>query len=364
MADSKSVAVVPLKGANYPTWKIQCKMALMKEGLWRIVTGEETAPDRGTESERAKFASRRDRALATVVLSVDTSLLYLIGNPEDPALVWKKLADQFEKKTWATRLDLRRKLHSLRLKEGDSAQEHIRIMTELFDALSIAGETISEEDRVVYLLASLPEKYNVLVTALEAHADVPKLEVVTERILHQERKFEDRGGASGTGEGALTLHGSSKQKPKVKCHHCGKLGHIKRFCRKLKAEKEKSEGSEKAAISAVKEDSDSESSALVGVADQALSSVSSPNEQRAWIVDSGATSHMCRDKKSFSALYQSEDPVDVVLGDGRTLSAVGRGNVELDMVLPNGKVKSCTLYDVLYVPDLSYNLVSVRKSGY
>ena len=82
-----------------------------------------------------KFTSRRDRALATVVLSVDTSLLYLIGDPEDPVAVWKKLADQFEKKTWANRLDLRRKLHSLRLKDGDSALEHIKVMTELFDAL-------------------------------------------------------------------------------------------------------------------------------------------------------------------------------------------------------------------------------------
>ena len=85
-----------------------------------------------------------------------TSLLYLVGNPEDPVVVWKKLADQFEKKTWATRLDLRRKLHSLRLKDGDSAQEHIKVMTELFDSLSVAGETVSEDDRVVYLLASLP----------------------------------------------------------------------------------------------------------------------------------------------------------------------------------------------------------------
>ena len=135
MADSKLVAIVPLKGTNYPTWKIQCKMALMKDGLWRIVSGDETAPTGGSESERAKFASRRDRALATVVLSVATSLLYLIGNPEDPAVVWRKLADQFEKKTWATRLDLRRKLHALRLREGDSAQEHIKLMTELFDAL-------------------------------------------------------------------------------------------------------------------------------------------------------------------------------------------------------------------------------------
>ena len=102
--------------------------------------------------------------------------------------MWKKLADQFEKKTWATRLDLRRKLHSMRLKGGDSAQEHIKAMTELFDSLSVAGEPVSGEDRVVYFLASLSDDYNVLVTALEANEDVSKLEVVTERLLHQERK--------------------------------------------------------------------------------------------------------------------------------------------------------------------------------
>ena len=38
-----------------------------------------------------------------------------------PVVVWKKLANQFKKKTWAARLDLHRKLHSLRLKDGESA---------------------------------------------------------------------------------------------------------------------------------------------------------------------------------------------------------------------------------------------------
>ena len=65
-------AVVPLNGTNYPTWKIQCRMALMKEGLWNIVSEEEIEPDSGT-NETAKFRSRRDRALATIVLSVDTA---------------------------------------------------------------------------------------------------------------------------------------------------------------------------------------------------------------------------------------------------------------------------------------------------
>ena len=65
-------------------------------------------------------------------------------------------------------------------------------MTEFFDALTVAGETVSEEDRIVYLLASLPKSYNVLMTALEANENVPKLEVVIERIVHQERKSKDR----------------------------------------------------------------------------------------------------------------------------------------------------------------------------
>ncbi len=62
MADSKTMDVVPLKGSNYPTWSPNS----MKDGLWRIVTGEDTAP--GNEAERVKFDTRRDRALATVVL--------------------------------------------------------------------------------------------------------------------------------------------------------------------------------------------------------------------------------------------------------------------------------------------------------
>ena len=173
----------------------------MKEGLWRIVTGE-VAPS-GSASEQAKIAARKDRALASIVLSVDTSLLYLISDLQDPVVVWRKLAGQFEKKTWATRLDLRRKLHLLQLKDGQSAQAHIKVMTELFDSLAVAGEDVSEENHVVYLLASLPESYNVLVTALKANEDVPKFEVVTEHILQQERKSKEKGQ---NGEGVLITH--------------------------------------------------------------------------------------------------------------------------------------------------------------
>ena len=45
-----------------------------------------------------KFVARPDRALAIIVLPVDPSLLYLLGEHEDPGTVWKKLAEQFQNK--------------------------------------------------------------------------------------------------------------------------------------------------------------------------------------------------------------------------------------------------------------------------
>ena len=38
------MAIVSLNGSNYPTWKIQCRMALLKDGLWSIVSGTEVLP--------------------------------------------------------------------------------------------------------------------------------------------------------------------------------------------------------------------------------------------------------------------------------------------------------------------------------
>ena len=53
-------------------------------------------------------------------------------------------------------------------------------MTETFDELSVISDSLNEEDGVVHLLASLPESYDMLVTALEASEDVPKWALVTE----------------------------------------------------------------------------------------------------------------------------------------------------------------------------------------
>ena len=109
-------------------------MALMKENLWKIVEGSETAPDAEAQADLyAKFVQGRDRTLGTIVISADPLLLYILGEPKDPVEVWTALSEQFDRKTWANKLELRRRLFSLKLKKGGSVHEHIKQMTDIFD---------------------------------------------------------------------------------------------------------------------------------------------------------------------------------------------------------------------------------------
>ena len=102
---SAHMVITPLDGTNYPTWKLQCQIFLMKEGLWSITseTARRSDADAGTEAQM-KFDKRRDKALAIIVLPVNTSLLYLPSEPVDAKAVWKHLVEQFPKRTRANKL--------------------------------------------------------------------------------------------------------------------------------------------------------------------------------------------------------------------------------------------------------------------
>ena len=88
-----------------------------------------------------------------------------------------------------------------------------------------------DEDRVVYLLASLSETYDMLVIALEAKPDVPNMEYVIERLLYEEQKMRDRDTSAITHGGIKDEVMMVKQKRRgPRCHYCKKLGHIQRNC--------------------------------------------------------------------------------------------------------------------------------------
>ena len=74
-------------------------MALKKVKVWGTVSGNKSAPVEDTVDEmKGYYASRWDKALATIVFLADLLLLYLLGNPDNPVCVWRKLEEQYQNK--------------------------------------------------------------------------------------------------------------------------------------------------------------------------------------------------------------------------------------------------------------------------
>ena len=174
MSDWTSV-IVSLNSRNYATWKIQCRMALIRDGFWLNVNGIEIAPG-GTAEAARKFASRRDKSphchctLSRPIIAVFT------WQSTSPKSSLDQASKTISKKDMGKQAATEEKTLFIKLKKGGgSLSEHIKNMTEFFGELSEIGDAVNEEDRVVHILTSLPEYFNVLVTALEAQSEyVPK----------------------------------------------------------------------------------------------------------------------------------------------------------------------------------------------
>ena len=79
-----------------------------------------------------------------------------------------------------------------------------------------------------------------------------------------------------------------------------------------------------------------------------------------WVVDSGATRHICANKDAFTSYTLVGDDEKVVyLGDSHTAQVLGKCKVMLKLTLG----KTLALNNVLHVPNIRENLVSVALMG-
>ncbi|XP_010466319.1 PREDICTED: uncharacterized protein LOC104746521 [Camelina sativa] len=79
-----------------------------------------------------------------------------------------------------------------------------------------------------------------------------------------------------------------------------------------------------------------------------------------WLLSNGTTNHMTPYLKFFTTLDRTHKG-RVVLGDGSVIMAEGRGDVKV--MTKEGKRKRKTIKNVLFVPDLDKNVLSVSQLG-
>jgi hypothetical protein len=82
--------------------------------------------------------------------------------PCTPKQIWDKLKERFERNTVANKLFLKQKLFSLKMKDCDSLDDHLRRMKEITDQLAAIKAPIPEDEYIVALLYSAFHDYITL----------------------------------------------------------------------------------------------------------------------------------------------------------------------------------------------------------
>ena len=346
-----------LDDSNWMTWKFQMHHLLLAKGLWGYVDGTEKLAEDATAAVKADFSKKSQKAFSTIIMAISISQLYLVTSYDQLKDAWDKLCEHFECKTLANKLFLKIRTE---MREGTSMEMHLKHMKEISDKLAVIGAPIAE-DQVVTLLGSLPQSYSTLVTALEARVEDVKLSFVQQALVHEEQKlngkFGDTSKVASAGQSDLALVGQrrkdSRTRKQLRCFGCGELGHIHHDCperrevHRAKTAEEQQSGS------------DSEGA---GAFAASVGSKSTP-QMGHLLVDSGASSHMTREKELLIDYREFEKPEKVGLGDGRSVEALGVGNVHLSMVFNISDHKRAVVHQVLYVPKLACNLFSVRAAA-
>ncbi|GBP07334.1 Copia protein [Eumeta japonica] len=195
--NAANVQFPKLSNNNYHVWKFNMELLLLERELWDIVVND--VPD----VQDSRWLARDGKARATIGLAVEESQKVLIKQLRNAKAFWDTLKKHHEKANITNKVSLLRLMSSKRLVSGQSMENHINDFLSIADRLRDLGESLEEHKIVAFLLGTLPDDYNNLISSLEMRPEADlTMDFVKEKLIQE---FKRKSKCEGENEAAFKI---------------------------------------------------------------------------------------------------------------------------------------------------------------
>lgn len=323
----------------------------------------------------------KDRVIIIITKTVHSSIFPIVSRLcNDPSKLWVTLKKKYESSTLQRKLNLKTSLIELKMHDGTSIEDYLKKVDHHVMDLGSIGEEIPDKELIQIVLRNLPKSwssfksiYGVLYSKekdstfadLEEHFQAeemcrkPRLEAEEHSLAAtrwQRNDFSNRTrGRGGRGHGGRS-RGAGRGEL---CNYCGKRGHWESDCyiksiehevkamspaqlrdmqlkaRELKNPTQKSFLADHGDIGDSRSDRGDNGDSKLALSIEALLSEFElvekpiPQNNTQWILYSGATSHISKDKEYFLELSSQSPVTNVITPSGTKMPASGSGCISI-----------------------------------
>ncbi|KAH9699247.1 hypothetical protein KPL71_024272 [Citrus sinensis] len=270
-----------------------------------------------------------EKACGQIRSCLTKEVKYLVKDEQCAVTLWRTLEEKYLLKSPENRLHAMSQVFGFRMKPGVSMHDHVSRFEKLLADLKNLDEDIKDEVKAMILLQSRPEQYSHFVTTLIYGKSVIVFKDVCTTLTSLEIWNNDKNSERASSE-ALVSRDWAMEKQKKRggknsrsksrsiniardeCAFCHEKGHWRKDCPKA----QKRDGKKPAAANMARKDEDSDYSLSITPA----AYVASSSE---WILDTGATYHLCHIKKWFTNFRNLESALKKNLISMGALEAKG-----------------------------------------
>ncbi len=216
-----------LTDGNWLLWKLQLRNLLKFNKLQRYIEHE---PNPESPEEVADDC----RAIGLMHNSLSAKYMFLTGEEEHAALLYRRLEAMFEAQSGARKLEIKQQLAGLRQESKESISDYFARATETKNRATMAGMQPTDDEFKWQILNGIHDKFNDIRTVMEetglADRTLDSMMArfqIAERRLNAAKESSDRHQVAR----ALAAERVGMDRTKATCHKCGKKGHLRADCR-------------------------------------------------------------------------------------------------------------------------------------